>query len=231
MTSENAALRARVAELEADLDLPPKRPGNSSTPPSRGHKAAGEESKPSEGKRRKPHAGRGPHHPDPTAKRDVFASACRQRGAFFLDTPQFVCEAYDHNEIEPIVPDVTRVSLLGGACPCCAGKFNAEPPQDMPKGSPFGSNLRALVIYLRFTRCVAFERSAALLSDRVELDISVVRQAHHEGRARQHARRGDCSYPRRAPRRNHPEIPQDRPAGRPAKLAAVGGDGRRFRRA
>ncbi|VTZ21783.1 hypothetical protein MPC4_340002 [Methylocella tundrae] len=75
-----------------------------------------------------------------------------------MDTPQFVCEAYDHIEIPPIAPHVTRVSFLGGACPCCARKFKAEAPQDMPKGSPFGPNLRALVIYLRFTQGIAFER-------------------------------------------------------------------------
>jgi len=62
---------------------------------------------------------------------------------------QLVKSGYDHIEIPSIIPHVTRVSLLGGACLCCAKKFKAEPPQDMPKGSPFGPNLRALVIYLR----------------------------------------------------------------------------------
>ena len=106
------------------------------------------------------------------AKRDAFVGSCEHCGAFFLDTPQFVCEAYDQIEIPPIVPHVTRVSLLGGACLCCARKFKAKPPQDMPKGSPFGPNLRALVIYLRFTQGIAFERLATLLSDLLGLDIS-----------------------------------------------------------
>jgi transposase len=164
--AENVALRADNAALRAKLDLPPKTPENSSIPPSQGHKAAGEESKTSEGKRRKPHAGaHRPLHPNPTAN-------CQRCGAFFLDTPQFVCESYDHIEIPPIIPHVTRVSLLGGACPCCARKFKAPPPQDMPKGSPFGPNLRALVIYLRFTQGIAFERLATLLSDLLGLDIS-----------------------------------------------------------
>ena len=162
LTREVEALRADNAALRAKLDLPPKAPENSSTPPSQGHKASGEERKTSEGKRRKPHAvAHRPLHPNPTAKRDVFASSCQHCGAFFLDLPQFVCEAYDHIEIPPIVPHVTRVSLLGGACLCCARKFKVEPPQDMPKGSPpFGPNLRALVIYLRFTQGIAFERLA-----------------------------------------------------------------------
>ena len=42
----------------------------------------------------------------------------------------------------------------------------------MPKGLPFGPNLRALVIYLRFTQGIAFERLATLLSDLLGLDIS-----------------------------------------------------------
>jgi transposase len=42
----------------------------------------------------------------------------------------------------------------------------------MPKGSPFGPNLRAFVIYLRFTQGIAFERLATLLSDLLGLDIS-----------------------------------------------------------
>ena len=72
----------------------------------------------------------------------------------------------------PITPQVTRVSLLGGTCPCCAKKFKAEPPVDMPKGSPFGENLRALVIYLRFTQGIAFERLSTLLHDMLGLEIS-----------------------------------------------------------
>ena len=70
LTREVEALRADNAALRAKPDLPPKTPENSNTPPSQGHKASGEESKTSEGKRRKPHAGaHRPLHPNPTAKR------------------------------------------------------------------------------------------------------------------------------------------------------------------
>jgi transposase len=173
LTKEVEALRADNALLRAKLNLPPKTPENSSTPPSQGPKLSGEENKMSEGKRRQSHAGaHRPLHPNPTAKRDVFASSCQHCGAFFLDTPQFVCEVYDHIEIPQIVPHVTRVSLLGGTCLCCAKNFKAPPPQDMPKGSPFGPNLRALIIYLRFTQGIAFERLATLMSDLLGLEIS-----------------------------------------------------------
>src|SRR5665811_1621498 len=75
-----------------------------------------------------------------------------------------------HGQTPPY--NVTRVTLYGGVCPCCVRKFKAAPPVDMPTGSPFGTNLRALVIYLRFTQGIAFERLTILLSDILGLDIS-----------------------------------------------------------
>lgn len=171
--AENSVLRTRVAELEAKLGLPPKTPNNSSTPPSQGRKASGEEKKKSEGERRKAHTGaHRPLHPDPTSRRDVTANACQHCGADVSQRPQTACEAYDHVEIPGIKPDVTRVTLFGGTCPCCAKKFKAPAPQDMPKGSPFGENLRAFVIYLRFTQGVAFARLSTLLSDLLGIAIS-----------------------------------------------------------
>lgn len=172
LTAQVAALRAENVELRAKLDLPPKTPDNSSTPPAQGRKASGEERK-REGERRKSHAGaHRPPHPNPTHKRDIFACLCQHCGVDVSQKPQIACEAYDRIEIPDIKPDVTRVTLFGGTCPCCAKRFKAPPPSDMPKGSPFGPNLRALVIYLRFTQCIAFERLATLLSDLLGLDIS-----------------------------------------------------------
>ena len=170
LIAENAALRARVAKLEARLGLPPKTPDNSSTPPSLGRKASGDAAAKAKAK---PHAGaHRPLHPNPTARRAFFASSCQHCGADVSHRPQMACEAYDHIEIPDIKPDVTRVMLHGGVCPCCGKRFKAAPPADMPPGSPFGPNLRALVIYLRFTQNIAFERLARLMSDLLGLDIS-----------------------------------------------------------
>ena len=170
LIAENAALRARVAELEAKLGLPPKTPNNSSTPPSQGRKASGDAATKAKGN---PHAGaHRPLHPNPTAKRDLFASSCQHCGADVSHRPQIACEAYDRVEIPDIKPDITRVTLHGGVCPCCGKRFKAAAPADMPPGSPFGPNLRALVIYLRFTQNIAFERLARLLSDLLGLDVS-----------------------------------------------------------
>jgi transposase len=166
-----AAVEAENAALREKLNLPPKTPDNSSTPPSRGQKPSGEEKKTPDKRKAHPGAHR-PLHPNPTARRDVMASACQHCGTDVLGAPQMACEAYDHIEIPPIAPVVTRVTLHGGTCPCCTKKFKAPPPADMPSGSPFGANLHALVIYLRFTQGVALERLTILLSDILGLDIS-----------------------------------------------------------
>jgi transposase len=170
LMAENAALRARVSELEARLGLPPKTPDNSSTPPSLGRKASDDAAIKPKGK---PHAGaHRPLHPNPTSRRDLFASCCQHCGADVSQRPQIACAAYDRVEIPDIKPDVTRVTLHGGSCPCCGKRFKATPPADMPPGSPFGPNLRAFVIYLRFTQGIAFERLARLLTDLLGLEIS-----------------------------------------------------------
>ena len=68
--------------------------------------------------------------------------------------------------------ELDAFSQFGGTCPCCAKRFKALPPQGLEPGSPFGPNLRAFVVYLRFTQGISFERLAKLLSDILGLDIS-----------------------------------------------------------
>src|SRR5450755_3424268 len=174
LTRQVEMLTARVAELEAKLGLPPKTPGNSSTPPSQGQKASEQPAGGSERKSpRKGHPGaHRPLHPNPTTRCDVMASSCQHCSVAVSGVPQMACEAYDHIEVPAFVPEVTRVTLHGGTCPCCAKTFKAVPPDAMVPGSPFGPNLRALVIYLRFTQGIAFERLARLLSDLLGLSIS-----------------------------------------------------------
>src|SRR5512135_1042840 len=69
-----AALETENAELREKPNLPPKTPDNSSTPPSLGHKANGENKAKPKGK-----AHAGAHrslHPNPTRRRDVLAEQC-----------------------------------------------------------------------------------------------------------------------------------------------------------
>jgi len=170
LRAENAELRSENAALREKLNLPPKTPDNSSTPPSQGRKASSEPTRKPKGK---PHAGaHRPLHPNPTCKRDVVAALCQHCGTTVSGEPQFACEAYDRIEIPEIKPDVTRVTLYGGVCPCCAKQFKAAPPAGLEPGSPFGPNLRAFAIYLRFTQAISFERLSRLFSDLLGLEIS-----------------------------------------------------------
>ena len=170
LVAENARLVARVAELEAKLGLPPRTPDNSSLPPSKGQKP----SLPSVPKRKaKPHPG--VHrflHPDPTHHHAVRALSCQACGADVSGTEQNPCEVYDRVEIPAIVPDVTRVSLHGGTCPCCAKRFKAVPPAGLEPGSPFGPNIRAFVIYLRAVQGIPLSRLRDVLFDLFGLSIS-----------------------------------------------------------
>ncbi len=170
LTAENAALNERVARLEERLSLPPKTPDNSSVPPSQGRKGSSEAPPKAKGE---PHRGaHRPLHPEPGARRDILAGLCSRCGADVSQIPQAAIDAYDHIELPAIKPEVTRVTLHGGVCPCCARRFKAQPPPDMPQGSPFGPGLRAFALYLRFTHNIAFERLTRLLSDLLGLDIS-----------------------------------------------------------
>ena len=170
LEKENAALRLENSTLREKLKLPPKTPDNSSTPPSHGHKASSEALGKSKGKA---HEGaHRPLHPNPTRKRDVMAEQCQHCAADVSAVAQSALQSYDRIEIPEIKPDVTRVTLHGGICPCCAKRFKAAPPQGLEPGSPFGLNLRAFAIYLRASHAVSFERLARLMSDLLGLDIS-----------------------------------------------------------
>jgi transposase len=64
------------------------------------------------------------------------------------------------------------VTLQGGVCPCCAGRFKAAAPEGLEPGSPFGPNLRAFVIYLRSVQGIPMARLTDVLKDLFGLDIS-----------------------------------------------------------
>jgi len=170
LMAQVAALTARVAELEAKLGLPPKTPDNSSLPPSKGQKA----SAPAKPKAKANlHAGaHRPLHPDPTRERIVSALVCQGCGADVSAAPQSAVQVYDRIEIPEVKPDVTRVTLKGGVCPCCARRFKAAAPEGLEPGSPFGPNLRAFVIYLRSVQGVPMARLTDVLRDLFGLDIS-----------------------------------------------------------
>ena len=170
LTRQVEALSARVAELEAKLGLPPKTPDNSSVPAVEGPEAfgaVGAEAK------AKPHVGaHRPLHPNPTP------GAMSSRALPWLRRRRILVAQMPVRGLRPrgnpseIKPDVTRVTLHGGVCPCCARRFKAEPPEGVEPGSPFGPNLRAFVIYLRSVQGIPLARLSHVLRDLFGLDIS-----------------------------------------------------------
>lgn len=166
-----AVLQARVTELEARLDVPPKTPDNSSLPPSSGQK--GNVRATSRKRRRKGRPGvtrQLAENPDEV--RDVFVEACSRCGRAVPHDEQGEVHAYDHIELPPIQTVVTRIHLHRGACSCCGKRVTAAAPADMPPGSPFGPGIVALVVYLHTRHMVSFNRLVEMLQGLFGLEIS-----------------------------------------------------------
>ena len=57
------------------------------------------------------------------------------------------------------------MTLMGGTFPHCARAFKGAATADMPPGSPFGTNLRALALHLRFSQNIGPKRLQEALRD------------------------------------------------------------------
>lgn len=166
------ALLDRIAALEAKLGQPPKTPGNSSLPPSRGHKA---NRPPRPKKPRRKRDGPGATRelaPDPDHTVDCYAPACAHCGTAVTAESQALRHAYDHIDLPPIRPIVTRVRIFGRRCPGCRRRVRGVPPDTMPPGSPFGPSILAMLAYLHHQHAVSYERLAGLMVELFGLRIS-----------------------------------------------------------
>jgi len=167
-------LTARVAELEARLREPPKRPDNSSVPPARGTKANKPERPP--GARREASVGRAGGgrrlHADPDETVEARLKACPHCTARLSADDQKPENVYDRIELPPVRAKVTRVVLHGGRCRRCHRRFVAPAPCGLEPGSPFGASVAALAIYLRYAHAIGYERLAALFAQLFGLEIS-----------------------------------------------------------
>ena len=123
LSEQNAALVTRVAALEARLNIPPKTPDNSSLPPSTGQKSSRPETAKTPRKGR-PGVARA-LEPNPDHVREVYAKACTGCGTRFSKADQPDVHAYDHIDLPPIRPVMTRINLHRGACPCCGSHVTA----------------------------------------------------------------------------------------------------------
>jgi transposase len=156
-------LRRRVAELEAKVGAPPKTPDNSSVPPSQGKKPNRAERRAA---KRKGHPGAFralSEHPDRVV--ESLVGTCPHCDHPLLPEDQAEFHAYDHIDLPPIKPVVTRIHRHRGVCPCCCKSFSAPVPEGMAPGSPFGAMIQALVIHLHVTQAIGFERLAQLMKE------------------------------------------------------------------
>ncbi len=162
----------RVAALEAKLGQPPKTPDNSSLPPSRGPKA-NRPPRPKKPRRKR----KGPGvtrelaaEPDHTV--DCHAQVCTHCGTAVTAVGQAVRHAYDHIDLSPTRPVVTRVRIFGRRCPGCRRRVRGAPPETMPPGSPFGRSILAMLAYLHHHHAVGYDRLSGRMAELFGLRIS-----------------------------------------------------------
>ena len=157
------ALTERVAALEAKLAAPPKTPDNSSLPPSKGQKP-NRPDRPKKGRHGRPGVARAlAEHPDKVIVATLPACPHCDHALAPADQPDF--HAYDHIDLPPLRPIVTRVHRHRGVCPCCHRRVAASAPAGLEPGSPFGAGLCALIIHMHVTQAIGFQRLALLMAE------------------------------------------------------------------
>lgn len=164
------ALTARIAELEARLGSPPKTPDNSSLPPSKGQKPNLPD-RPKPPRRGRPGVSRAlAERPDRIIEARLAACPHCAHALGAADQPDL--HAYDHIDLPPLSPIVTRINRHRGVCPGCRKRVAAPAPEGFEPGSPFGPGLGALIIHLHVTQAIGFERLARLLAEVFGVTIS-----------------------------------------------------------
>ena len=164
------ALAARVSALEAKLAAPTKTPDNSSVPPSKGQKPnLPDRSK--KGRHGRPGVARAlAEHPDRVIV--AMLPACPHCDHPLGPADQPDIHAYDHIDLPPLRPIVTRINRHHGTCPCCHKHVGAPPPEGFAPGSPFGPGLCAIIIHLHVTQAIGFQRLAQLMAELFGVTIS-----------------------------------------------------------
>src|SRR5215471_17475035 len=204
-------LLARIAELEGRAGKQPKTPTNSSLPPSSGQKANVADASVTK-RSRKGHPGVARELcATPDVTRDIYAGRCAC-GAKLPAADQVLARAYDHVELPPIKPVTTRINLHCADCPCCGNTITAEPPADMPPGSPFGAGIVALVTYLHGCQMVGYARLAEMLEGLFGLKISEGAIANMLARAAEPF--AECAQAIHETVRNSPVIASDETSAR-----------------
>ena len=122
-------------------------------------------------------------HPDRVIEATL--DACPHCSHSLGPAEQAGVHAYDHVELPPIRPVVTRIHRHHGSCPCCHRRVTAPAPEGFAPGSPFGPGLCALIIHLHVTQAISFERLSRLLGEVFGVAVSEGSIANILARAQQ----------------------------------------------
>jgi transposase/BMFP domain-containing protein YqiC len=174
MRAENAALRARVAELEAQRRTNSR---NSSKPPSSDGPA-----KPAPKSLRRPSGrkpGGQPGHPgqtltqvaDPDEVVRHEPAACRGCGADLAGAQETGCTARQVFDLPPIRAHVTEHQLVTRRCGC-GTQTTADAPPNVSAPVQYGPRLLALIVYLYVGQFLSKERTAQAINDLYGIPIS-----------------------------------------------------------
>jgi transposase len=168
--SENAALKARIAELERRLGL---NSGNSGKPPSSdGLKKPPRTRSSREPSGKKPGGQKGHKGEtlvqvaEPDRVVDHFPSSCTACGAAVtpaMSTGHSARQVFDLPEPRPLV--VTEHRAHGCLCAGCGAHTRASFPDGVNAPVQYGSRIAALVIYLQHYQLLPEDRLAELMAD------------------------------------------------------------------
>ena len=175
LTTQVTTLQGRVAELEAKLDAPPKAPDNSSLPPSQGKKPNRDDRPVRNGPRQGSIGRQGggrllAEMPDETVTaRPARGARCE---AALAETDLTLAARFDKVDLPKAAPMATRVERYAGRRRCCGTTTLAPLPEGLEPGTPFGPNIVALAMRLRFVHHASHRRLSRLALELFGLAVS-----------------------------------------------------------
>ena len=166
LREENAQLKARIADLEAQLNQHSR---NSNRPPSMG---GFRRPKSQRKKGERPPGGQNGHKghtldwvetPDQVQVHTV--SICEDCGASLEQVEPSKVERRQVHDIAPLKVLVTEHQAEQKTCPCCGRQNRAHFPPEVRYPVQYGQNLKALMVYLCIYQLLPYDRLCETFSD------------------------------------------------------------------